>query len=142
MPTQDRSPVTVLDGGVLIALATGEQTTRVLSQDIASAAKLFTCTELALSELTYIICRKTNWQTAAAKVDTLIRSATIQIIPASLLWKHAAHLKCTAAIALPDCYTIAAADILKGNALFARKEPELTTALKKRLIPRIIQFLQ
>lgn len=142
MPTPDRSPVIVLDGGVLIALATGDPLIHTLAQSIASAKQLYTCTELGLSELAYIICRKTDWQTAADKADNLVRSATIQAIPASILWKRAAQLKCKAAIALPDCFTLAAADMLKGTALFAFEEAELRQALSRKLIPKIVEFLK
>jgi uncharacterized protein with PIN domain len=141
MAKETKPAIFVLDGGVLIALATGEKRTEDLAQEIAAGNSLFACTELAMSELAYIICRKAGWETASKKIKSLIKSATIQTIPASSLWQLSAQLKCKAAIALPDCFTIAAAQILKGAALFVRKEKELKKALDHRLVPNILQFL-
>lgn len=137
-----RKAVTVLDGGVLIALAVGEKSAQGLAEKIESEQGVFVCTELALSELTYILCRRVGWDIASKKADSLVQSATIHSIPAARLWRAAARLKCRAAIALSDCYTIAAAELVKASALFVQEEKELRQALTEGSIPPILTFLR
>ena len=137
---QDR-PVTVLDAGVLIALLTGEPAALQISQRIESGDDLFLCTEMALSELTYIVCRRSDWATARAKTGALLDSGAVRAIPTEMLWSEAARIKCMSSIALPDCFTVAAAVTFRGRALFARREKEIDASLKRGVLPEVVSFL-
>jgi predicted nucleic acid-binding protein len=134
--------MTVLDAGVLIALALDESSTSDLSKKIIDNQGLFACTEIGLCELSYILCRRLNWKKAWTKTQNLIESSAITILPISVLWTEAAKIKCDSAIALPDCFTIAAARLTKGKAMFARREKELIGAIQKKQITDSIEYLE
>jgi predicted nucleic acid-binding protein len=133
--------VTVLDAGVLIALLTGEPVARQVSHRIESGEDLFLCSEMALSELTYIVCRRSDWKTARAKTGALLDSGAVRVVPTEMLWSEAARIKCMSSIALPDCFTVAAAVAFNGRALFARREKEIVASLKQNLLPDVLSFL-
>lgn len=132
----------ILDAGVLIALALGEESANALSERIVKADANFVCTELALCELSYILCRKLKWKKAWEKVTSLVKSSAVNVIPSTFLWMNAAKIKCDAPIALPDCFTLAAGQITGGEILFARKEKELLDAVRKGQIKENFQFLE
>ena len=133
--------ITVLDAGVLIALAVGESNTVQLSKKIIDHRGSYACTEIALSELSYILCRRLSWKKALDKADNLVKSSMITVIPTHVLWAEAARIKCKAAIALPDCFTFAAARLTKGKPMFARREKEISDAVKKNQLTEIIEYL-
>ena len=133
---------TVLDAGVLIALALGEPSTMELSQNIVNHHTPYACTEIALCELSYILCRRLNWKEATEKTENLLRSSLVSIIPSHALWAEAAKIKCKATIALPDCFTIAAARLAKGKAVFARREKEIVDAIDRKQISDRIEFIE
>ncbi len=132
----------ILDGGVLIALVTEEASAKKLSQRIISGETLYFCTEIAMSELVYIVCRKSSWKVAKKKSENLLNSGAIRVIPTEIVWKEAAKIKCKAPISLPDCYTIAGAVLLGGMALFVHKEKEIDTSLERGLLPDVLTFLR
>ncbi|MDF1540913.1 MAG: PIN domain-containing protein [Candidatus Thorarchaeota archaeon] len=132
----------VLDAGVLIALALGEGFASALSERIAKAEANYVCTEIALCELSYILCRRLSWKKAWGKIESLIKSSAVNVIPSSFLWMNAAKIKCDAPIALPDCFTLAAGQITGGAIYFARKERELLDAVRKGQIKENFQFLE
>lgn len=133
--------MTVLDAGVLLALALGESIATGLSEKIIEHHGSFACTEMGLCELSYILCRRLNWDTAWGKTQSLIESSAVTIIPVHLLWSEAAKIKCRSSIALPDCFTIAAARVTNGRAMFAQREKELVNAVKKDQIIDVIEYL-
>ncbi|MFQ5832461.1 MAG: PIN domain-containing protein [Candidatus Thorarchaeota archaeon] len=134
--------LTVLDAGVLIALALDESSATGLSQKIISHPGLFACTEIGLCELSYILCRRLSWGKTWKKTQSLIESSAVTIIPTHILWTEAARIKCNSSIALPDCFTIAAARLTKGRAMFARREKELVDAVKRKQITDAIEYLE
>lgn len=133
---------TVLDAGVLIALALGEPSTMELSQNIVNHHVSYACTEIALCELNYILCRRLNWKEATEKTENLLRSSLVSVIPSHALWTEAARTKCKATIALPDCFTIAAARLAKGKAMFLRREREIVDAINQKQISDTIEFVE
>ncbi len=131
----------ILDAGVLIALALGEPFMTDLSQSIADGPSSYACTEIALCELSYILCRRLSWAEAMEKTESLLRSALVAVIPFRVLWTEAAEIKCKAAVALPDCFTIAAARLTGGTALFARREKEIVDAMESGKLSDRIEFV-
>lgn len=138
----EANEITVLDAGVLIALAVGEPNTAQLSQKIVDHRSSYACTEIALCELSYILCRSLSWEKAWKKTENLVQSSMVTVIPTHVLWAEAARIKCSASIALPDCLTLAAARLTRGKAMFARREREIANAVKKNHIEDVIEYLQ
>ncbi|MBD3159427.1 MAG: PIN domain-containing protein [Candidatus Lokiarchaeota archaeon] len=134
--------VLVLDAGVLLALALGEPSTEHLTKRMPSEENRYACTELGLTELTYILCRKLDWKSAWHETENLIRSSVVRIIPTGFVWREAAKIKCQVPIALPDCFTIGASRVLDGLPVFARKEAEIVNAIETGLLTDDMQFLE
>ena len=138
----DTQEILVFDAGVLLALSLGEPSAQGLAKEIPTDEKHYACTELALCELTYILCRKLDWSSAWEKTRSLIRSAVIRPIRTSMVWGEAASIKCQVPISLPDCFTIAAARMLDGLPMFARQEAEIISAIEKGLLNDRLEFLE
>lgn len=136
------SSLSVLDAGVLIALALGEPSAAQLSKDIVDRHDHYACTEIALCELSYILCRNSTWKQAWNKTQSLIQSSAVAIIPSQSLWIEAAQIKCSVPIALPDCFSIAAARVVNGKVIFARREKEIADAIRKKKLVDAIEFLE
>jgi predicted nucleic acid-binding protein len=134
--------VLVLDAGVLLALALGEPSAEDLAKRMPSEENRYVCTEFALCELTYIICRKLDWKSAWDKTKNLIHSSVVRIIPTEIIWGEAARIKCRIPIALPDCFTIGASRVLDGLPIFARREAEIVNAIETGLLTDDVQFLE
>ncbi|MBS3795983.1 MAG: PIN domain-containing protein [Candidatus Thorarchaeota archaeon] len=134
--------VLVLDAGVLLALALGEPSAKSIVKEIPSEENRYACTELALSEFTYILCRKLDWKSAWNDTRNLIRSSVVLIIPTAVLWAEAAKVKCQVPISLPDCFTIGASRVLDGLPVFARREDEIVNAMERGLLTDDVQFLE
>jgi predicted nucleic acid-binding protein len=139
--TNELGEIRVLDAGVLIAIALGEPSASNISDEISELQHEYTCTEIALCEFLYILCRSIGWKKSQQKVQYLIESSAIKIIPTGIVWNKAAKIKCDLAIALPDCFTIAAARVTGGQAIFVRKEKEIQKAIKHGKLNDTIIFL-
>lgn len=131
----------VLDGGVLIALATGDEISNPIKDRIKRNEVRALTHELALTEMTYMLCRNLGWDTAAAKLEYLANSGFVSIDETSELIKDAAMLKCERALALPDCFTLAAAKRNQCKALFVKMEEELRKELSKKSVGVDVSFL-
>ncbi|RDE17404.1 MAG: hypothetical protein C4K49_02995 [Candidatus Thorarchaeota archaeon] len=138
---REYSETVALDAGVLIALATGESSAKTVAERIADGESTFVCTELALCELSYTLCRRLGWEKAWRRIDSLVKSSSITVVPSQMLWSEAAKIKCDARIALPECFTLAAGNITNGRALFARRERELVDAIEKGHITQRLESL-
>ncbi len=99
------------------------------------------CTEIAIVETSYILCREYGWEEAKTKIEALRESNTIRIEPINTYNEKAAQIKCERSIALPDCLTIALAETLKSQAVFAHREKELDAAIKRKPFNVGILFL-
>lgn len=79
--------------------------------------------EITLSEIYYVLCRKKRVSTANDYLKALIPQ--LEIIQSSSLIQIAGQLKCQFAISLADCWTLAAAKRRNLSALFAFRETEV-----------------
>jgi len=131
----------VLDGGVLIALATGDEISNPIKDRIKRNEVRAVTHELALTEMTYMLCRNLGWDIAATKLEYLANSGFVSIDETSELIKDAAMLKCERALALPDCFTLATAKRHQCKALFVKMEEELRKELSKKSIGVDVSFL-
>jgi predicted nucleic acid-binding protein len=99
-------------------------------------------TELAITELQYILCRKLGWQQSKERVDKLLASGYFIVENTSQLIDEAAKIKCQRSISLPDCFILALAHKIAGNALFARQEQELADEIGKKTFGITLLFLE
>ncbi len=139
---EKNNPLFVLDAGVLIGLALNEASAAELSRGIIKRHGHYACTEIALCELNYILCRNSTWKQAWEKTQNLIHSSAVAIVPSKALWMEASKIKCDVPIALSDCFSIVAARIFKGKAIFARREKEIVDAIRKKQLLDRIEFLE
>ena len=130
-----------VDASALIELvfceAPGQKLKQALENDLIEAWT----TELALTELRYILCRKLGWTESDKRVNNLLASDYFKVEDTMKLMNEAAKLKCCRAVSLPDCFTIALAQEINGKALFARKEQDLTTEIQRNPFDINILFL-
>ena len=130
-----------VDTSALIELiyceALGQKLRQALENDLVEAWT----TELALTELRYILCRKLGWPESSERVNKLLASGYFKVEDTLKLMNKAAELKCCRAVSLPDCFTIALAQEISGTALFARKEQDLTTEMQRKPFDINVLFL-
>jgi predicted nucleic acid-binding protein len=131
-----------IDTSALIELvycdASGQKLKEALKSDLVEAWT----TELAIAELRYILCRKLGWRESSEKVNKLLASGYIKVEDTLKLINEASKIKCRRAISLPDCFTLALAHEITGNALFARKEQDLTAEMQRKPFDVRILFLE
>jgi predicted nucleic acid-binding protein len=139
---QDLKGKLAIDASALIELiyceAIGQKLKKVLEDDLVEAWT----TELALTELRYILCRKLGWEESNKRVNKLLASGYFKIEDTMKLMNETAKLKCCRSVSLPDCFTIALAQEISGNALFARKEQDLTIEMQRKPFDVNVFFLE
>jgi predicted nucleic acid-binding protein len=74
-------------------------------------------TELALTELRYILCRKLGWSESSKRVNKLLASGYFKVEDTMKLVNEASKLKCCRAVSLPDCFTVALAQEINSSAI-------------------------
>ncbi len=142
MTRQDLKGKLAVDASALIELvyceALGQKLKQALENDLVEAWT----TELALTELRYILCRKLGWSESSKRVNKLLASGYFKVEDTMKLMNEAAKLKCCRAVSLPDCFTIALAQEISGTALFARKEQDLTIEMQRKPFDINVLFLE
>ncbi len=98
-------------------------------------------TEIAETELRYVLCRRLGEREADERVWKLRSSGYLLINSISELVQTAAHYKCRRALSLADCFCLAQAKILDCRALFAYKENEMAREMAKHSFDVDIIFL-
>jgi predicted nucleic acid-binding protein len=126
-----KKSLVAIDSSCLIALNSGEELVNKIKTNLKEKWVAY-CSEMAILETFYILCRKSNLETAQNKINALISSNVLNIIPIKKVLKEASKLKCERSIAIADCITIALAQNLDSKAIFYRKERELKKAIKKK----------
>jgi predicted nucleic acid-binding protein len=99
-------------------------------------------TELAITELRYVLCRKLGWQQSKERVNKLLASGYFMVGDTSQLINEAAKIKCQRAISLPESFILALAHKIAGNALFARQEQEFADEMGKKSFDVTLLFLE
>jgi hypothetical protein len=131
----------VIDGGVVIELLLSGKESDILNS-IINEEIIPLATILAIIEAEYILCRKIGKDKAYKKINNLLNSQYIEVIPLDKFSRDISMLKCFNPIAVPDCATIALATKNKIPALFAKRESELLKQLEKRIFEIEIFFLE
>jgi predicted nucleic acid-binding protein len=116
----------------------GQKLKDALENDVIEAYT----TELAMIELSYILCRKLGWKESNQRVNKLIASGYFRVEDTLRLIDEAAKTKCKRAISLSDCFILALAHKIVGSALFARKERELEDEMRKEPFNVNLVFLE
>jgi len=116
----------------------GQKLKKALENDLVEAYT----TELAITELRYVLCRKLGWQQSKERVNKLLASGYFTVGDTAQLINEATKIKCQRAISLPDCFILALAHKIAGNALFARQEQELTDEMGKKSFSFNLLFLE
>jgi predicted nucleic acid-binding protein len=135
-----KKSLVAIDSGCLIALHSGEKLANEIKENLRDKWEGY-CSEMTILETFYVLCRKSNLKTANEKVDALIESNVLHIVPIKKLLKEASKLKCQRSIAIADCLTIALAKRFKGKAIFYRKERELKKSINKKPFQVELMFL-
>ncbi len=139
---QDLKGKLAVDASALIELIYCEEPGQKLKQALEEEAVEAWTTELAVTELRYILCRKLGWTESNKRVNRLLESRYIKVENISDLVNAAAKLKCCRAISLPDCFAIALAQKVGGAALFARNEQDLAAEMQREPFKTTILFLE
>ncbi|MGV9199201.1 MAG: PIN domain-containing protein [Promethearchaeia archaeon] len=132
--------IVALDSSCLIALQADEELATQIQQKLHECWDAY-CSEMAILETQYVICRKTSFEIAKKKISALLASNVIQIVAIQELLENASQLKCERSIAIADCLTIALAKKLRSKAIFYRRERELKNAIEKKPFGVKIEFL-
>lgn len=102
----------VFDTSIFVEMASGSKLGD-LAYEILTKEELYAVTtELNIAELKYILCRKVGWRSSLEKVNKLLQSGYVEVLPVNLFEDHAALLKCDRAIYLVDCFTISTGEVL------------------------------
>ena len=134
--------VFAFDTTVILEMLLGTPQGEALLEALASDSVIAYTSDVNMSEAGYILCRRLGGKVAAAKINALSRSNYISIIDAVRLRDYVIEQKCSRAIALADCYTLATAKVTGSNALFAFKEEELSREISRRPFDVQITFLR
>lgn len=131
-----------IDTSALIELiycdSLGQKLKKALETDMVEAYT----TELAITELRYVLCRKLGWRQSKERVSKLLASGYLKVEDTSQLIDETAKIKCERAISLPDCFILALAHKIAGNALFARQGQELADEMTKKSFGITLLFLE
>jgi uncharacterized protein with PIN domain len=101
---QDLKGKLAVDASALIELvyceALGQKLKQALENDLVEAWT----TELALTELRYILCRKLGWSESSKRVNKLLASGYFKVEDTMKLMNEAAKLKCCRAVCFKDLF--------------------------------------
>ena len=139
---QDLKGRLAVDSSALIELVYCEVPGQYFKKALESEVVEAWTSEIAIAELRYVLCRKLGWQESSERVNKLLASGYLKVEDTLALINEACKKKCRRAISLPDCFTLALAQKIEGNALFARKEYDLTKEMQRKPFKVTILFLE
>ena len=134
---------TTLDSSAILEYLMGTklgQKVKEYFETLRPDEKIF-CSLYSISEIFYVLCRTRGSQYAAEKVGVLSSSGVIEISNAKEMAMEAGRLKCERAISIADCSCIATAKTTGSQAVFARREKDLTNEMRRRPFDVRILFL-
>lgn len=132
----------VFDTSVLLELIIGSRAGRRLGELLKADVLRPLTTELNITELRYILCRKVGQQQSKDVIEKLLSSGYLRIAPINDVAEEATLLKCQRAISLVDCFTFALGKASKSGVLFAKHEKELDREIEKIPFDVTVLFLQ
>ncbi|MEM0054099.1 MAG: PIN domain-containing protein [Nitrososphaeria archaeon] len=132
----------VLDTGALLELIYSTEKGLKLKDALKSEKVQANISELTLTELMYILCRKIGEKEAQDRVGYLLDSGYVILHEDSKLVELAAEYKCRRGISLADCFALALAKKISSPAIFARREDELLEEMSREPFDVKILFLE
>lgn len=99
-------------------------------------------TEISITELRYILCRRLGLAESNERTDKLLASGYISIEDTLPIIKDTSRYKCERAISLADCFCLALTHKTACCALFAKREKDLITEMQKKPFDVEILFLK
>ena len=131
-----------IDAGVIIELLlqskAGIAIRNALLEEIIDAHT----SEVAITEVKYILCRKFGWEESCKRVYKLLSSGYLNVYRTDQLIDLAAKYKCERSISFADCFVLTLAKKLGCRALFARREQELVKEMNRKKFDIEILFLE
>jgi predicted nucleic acid-binding protein len=133
-----------IDSGVILAYFLGEKLGNLVRSSVLPPprGKRAYCSRLTISELFYILCRRKGDKFASEALESLLKSGFISPISSDELDMQAGRYKCSRAISLADCYTLAVAKIFDVVALFAKREEDIRVESERQPFDVKLLFLE
>ena len=131
-----------LDSSVIIEMLLASDLSKEFVGALTSELVEGKTSEVNLAEAEYILCRKLGAETAREKISNLRDSNYVMVVDTEQASRIAARIKCSRALALADCYTLATAKLAGLKALFAFREAELVHEIEKRPLDVEVVFLE
>ncbi|HDM92378.1 MAG TPA: type II toxin-antitoxin system VapC family toxin, partial [Candidatus Korarchaeota archaeon] len=97
--------------------------------------------KIVLTETYYVVCRLSGRGVARDLLTSLRESGVIEVVGDDSLDVRAGDIKCARSISISDCYVIALAELVRGAAVFAKRERELEQELEREPFGVDIVFL-
>jgi predicted nucleic acid-binding protein len=132
----------VFDTSTLLELVYGTERGEKLKDAIKSEKIYCNISELTLTELKYVLCRKIGEESAQDRINRLMESGYIILHEDTKLVDYASAYKCRRRISLADCFTLALAKKIDAPAIFAKKEEELVEEMARNPFDIKIIFLE
>ena len=85
-----------------------------------------------VAETEYVLCRKVGHAVASRRIDALLSSGYLAIEDDVAIHRAASAVKCSRAISLADCYTLAVAEATSSIPVFAHREEELLKEMARK----------
>jgi hypothetical protein len=139
---KDLSGRLVLDTSALIELVNSTTSGLKLKEALKAESVEAYTTELNITELRYILCRRIGPSKVDHIVDKLLASGYITVEDTQSLTREAAKYKCERSISLVDCFSLALADRSFATAVFARREKDLVAEMRRKPFNTEIVFLE
>jgi hypothetical protein len=129
------------DSSILLEMLAGTEVGNMIANLLVEGKVDAHTSYVNLGEAEYVICRKVGHEIAKNKVQNLIESNFVDIVPTEQLLHLASAIKCERSIAFADCFCIAAAEATNSRALFVSREKEIVRELRKQQFKVKVSFL-
>jgi len=139
---KDLSGRLALDTSALIELTFSTSAGIKLREALKGGLVEAYATELSITELRYVLCRRLSLAESSERVDKLLESGYMVIGDTYSLIYDASRYKCERAVSLADCFCLALAHRSSCSALFARREKELVEEIQRKPFDVEILFLE
>ena len=134
--------VMVFDASVIIDFLIDEKIGKYLRERIIGEVIIPYTPETAVLEVKYVLCRLLGYDQAIAVVNNFLSSGYLLVEPINDLIDIASKYKRYRAISLPDALVLSLANRVNVPALFARREKEIISEMKKKPFNVQILFLE
>jgi predicted nucleic acid-binding protein len=114
----------------------------ILKESLVSEQLLAHITEVSLSEVVYILCRRIGYEKSISVINSIIDTQYFEIGQSASIYELAGRYKCERSLSIIDCYSLALGKYLALPVLFAKREIELVREIKRKAFDVKILFLE